>query len=707
MGGNLNAWNFASQNLTNAEMGNANLTSGTFASANLTSADLSSSTLTNANFAGATVTGAIFSSTNLSSTQLYSTASYQANNLQGIVLANDDLTGWNFTGKDLTNAVLAEATLTNTNFTGAIVVGADFGTTSLTSTQLYSTASYQSHNLQGIGLTNNDLTGWDFSNQDLTGAALTNATLTNGTLAAANLTNASLAGAELSNVNMTGATVVGADFGGATGLTNSQLYTTASYQALNLQGISLAVNDLSGGNFAWQNLSNAVFSNATLTGANFSNANLTGAALDGAILANANLRFANLQDAVFSGATTTGANFSAADMRGATDFSTGDSTTMNTILPDGTIQGLNLSGSNALLTVRDYAGTEPIPIHVTGGITISSAGTLQIVLSGPTWGSTISSDSGIPVSLGGVLDLQAPGVDPASLLGQSIQLFDWTGVTPSGTFSQVASHLPSRYTWDTSGLYTSGTIDLTFSTTAAPITGQWAINGGGDWSSPASWSGGYIPGAPQDTAVFGAVLTTGTANVNLDFPASLAGLTFGPSGSASYLISSASTGLTLSNTAGPATLASSTGTNTIAVPITLQSNLSISASPGSVLTVSGAIEETGGSRSLTFSGGGKLILSGVNGYSGGTTVSNGTVVVTSPDGLADGSDLTVGNFVTPTTIAGQWAKNGGGNWSSPADWSSGNIPRTGQDTAAFGAVLSSGTANIILDIPVSLAGLSF
>ena len=708
LGGNLSAWNFAGQNLTNAELGSANLTSGTFANANLTKADFTNGTLTNASFAGAVVIGANFSSTSLTSAQLYSTASYQANNLQGIFLESDDLTGWNFTGKDLTNAFLTGATLTNTNFTGATVVGADFGTTSLTSSQLYSTASYQAHNLQGIGLTNNDLTGWDFSNQDLTGAALSNAELANGKLTGANLTGASLAGTDLTNVDMTGAIVVGADFS-STGLTSSQLYTTASYQALNLQGISLAGNDLSGGNFAGQNLTNAVFSSAILTGANFSNANLAGAALDSTTLANANLRYANLQDADFTSATTTGADFSAADLRGATGFSTGESITTNTILPDGTIQGLNLSGSNSLLTIRDYNGLlAPIPIHVTGGMAIAAGGTLQIVLTGPTWNSTMSFDPGIPVTLGGVLDMQAPGVDPASLLGQSIQLFDWTGVTPSGTFSQVTSHFPSRYTWDTSGLYTSGTIDLTFSTTSAPITGQWAVNGGGDWSSPASWFGGYIPGAPQDTAVFGAVLTAGTAAVNLDIPVSLAGLAFSPSGGASYLITSASSiGLTLSNTAGPATLSISTGTNEIAVPITLQSNLSVSASIGSELTISGAIGEAGGSRSLTFGGGGKLILSGVNGYSGGTVVSDGTLVVTSPDALADYSNLTVGNFAVSTTIPGQWANNSGGKWSSPADWSGGNIPRTGQDTAAFGAVLNSGTANIILDIPVSLAGLSF
>ena len=55
-----------------------------------------------------------------------------------------------------------------------------------------STASYQAKNLQGIGLSSNDLTGWDFSGQNLTNADLGASTLTNANLSGANLTNATL-----------------------------------------------------------------------------------------------------------------------------------------------------------------------------------------------------------------------------------------------------------------------------------------------------------------------------------------------------------------------------------------------------------------------------------------------------------------------------------------------------------------------------------
>jgi uncharacterized protein YjbI with pentapeptide repeats len=75
--------------------------------------------------------------------------------------------------------------------------------------------------------------------------------LTNADLSGTNLTNARLggscfgyascmAGAILTNANLAGAVVAGADFSsgfGGSGITLSQLYSTASYQQRNLRGI--------------------------------------------------------------------------------------------------------------------------------------------------------------------------------------------------------------------------------------------------------------------------------------------------------------------------------------------------------------------------------------------------------------------------------------------------------------------------------------
>ena len=109
----------------------------------------------------------------------------------------------------------------------------------LTLAQLYSTASYQAHDLTGIGLFGNDLPGANFANQNLNYARLGGA-LNNANFSQANLTNA-VVGGTLTGANFTNAEVRGAAF---SGITKGQLYSTASYQAKDLTGISLFGNDL-------------------------------------------------------------------------------------------------------------------------------------------------------------------------------------------------------------------------------------------------------------------------------------------------------------------------------------------------------------------------------------------------------------------------------------------------------------------------------
>src|SRR5262245_16569271 len=127
--------------------------------------------------------------------------------------------------------------------------------------------------------------GASLSGRNLTMAYLTGANLTNANAGASNLTNADLSQANLTNADFSGATLGGADFTGAevraagfavtpyyfgrpfvSGITFTQLYSTASYQAHDLRGIKLSGNILAGGNFAGQNLTNADFRYAWLTG---------------------------------------------------------------------------------------------------------------------------------------------------------------------------------------------------------------------------------------------------------------------------------------------------------------------------------------------------------------------------------------------------------------------------------------------------------
>ena len=49
----------------------------------------------------------------------------------------------------------------------------------------------------------------------------------------------------------------------------------------------------------------------------------------------------------------------------------------------------------------------------------------------------------------------APGVNVATQSGRTIDLFDWTGVTPTGAFA-----VSSPYAWNLSKLYTTGEVTL-------------------------------------------------------------------------------------------------------------------------------------------------------------------------------------------------------------------------------------------------------
>ena len=198
------------------------------------------------------------------------------------------------------------------------------------------------------------------------------------------------------------------------------------------------------------------------------------------------------------------------------------------------------------------------------------------------------------------------------------------------------------YVGGSGGANGDGTIFALTLPAASTTNGIWKTNGGGTWSNSQNWSGG-VPGSNAlDTAVFGSVLTSGTATVVMDANNSLSSLSFNTTvAGASYKITGTNT-LTLSNGAAAATISNSGGSHVIDVPITLGSNLSVTATTSSTLTIGEAIGQTGGNRSLSLSGGGELILSAANGYTGGTDVEGGTLVATISGAIPYGSGLTVG-----------------------------------------------------------------
>jgi hypothetical protein len=115
--------------------------------------------------------------------------------------------------------------------------------------------------------------------------------------------------------------------------------------------------------------------------------------------------------------------------------------------------------------VRDYDGREavgwwgaldPIPITVLEEFAVSRGGRLRIEVENDPWDSLIKYQHGIPVDLGGTLELTfASDVDAATQVGRTLRIFDWSGVNPAGKF-QV--RVPPSTLWDTSKLYTAGEV---------------------------------------------------------------------------------------------------------------------------------------------------------------------------------------------------------------------------------------------------------
>ena len=98
----------------------------------------------------------------------------------------------------------------------------------------------------------------------------------------------------------------------------------------------------------------------------------------------------------------------------------------------------------------------PISVFISDQMTMADGGILQLLFEADPWDSLIAFQPGIPVTLDGTLELLfANGTDLASQIGRTLDLFDWTGVSPTGTFA-----VASPYRWNLTNLYTTGEVTL-------------------------------------------------------------------------------------------------------------------------------------------------------------------------------------------------------------------------------------------------------
>jgi fibronectin-binding autotransporter adhesin len=301
-----------------------------------------------------------------------------------------------------------------------------------------------------------------------------------------------------------------------------------------------------------------------------------------------------------------------------------------------TFSGVLQNTTGALSLTKSGSGTLTLSgANTYSGTTTVSAGTLKLNNT-----AALGSSTGVSVTSGAVLDLNGQNYStsiPLTLNGTGIAsggaLINGsaTGATYAGliTLGSASSIIGGTGTINISNTTTlaGGTFGLTLggaqggtlasilSSTTASLTkqdaGTWTLTGANTYTGTTTISAGKIKlGVANALPSGSAVTVTGTLDMNTysDAIGSLAG------------------GGTVDNVSGA-------GTPTLTV-----------GGDNTSTTFSGAVQNTSGNLALTKTGTGALTLSGTNTYTGATTVSAGTLLVTGS--LASGSAVTVSNTAT-------------------------------------------------------------
>ena len=287
------------------------------------------------------------------------------------------------------------------------------------------------------------------------------------------------------------------------------------------------------------------------------------------------------------------------------------------------------------------------------------------------------------------------------------------GTADTSTAGSRSGSLTIAYA--SNGSTTSGLSTVSVGSQTVALAGQvfsgtasWNVAGSGTWGVNGNWSGaGGVNAAPgtfagfagTDSATFGAVVTGGTATIDLSAAApSLANLIFSNS-SASYLLAGGT--LALDGGAGPAAVTVSSGGHEIGSALSLATSTTIDVADAATLTLSGPVGG-GAAAGLTKTGLGLLVMSASNTYAGNTQITAGTLRIGSANAFGTGGSVTLSggtldlNNFTPLTFAGAISGTGG------LSVTGGVVTLTAANTFT-GLTQVSGTGSV-LDVAGSLAG---
>ena len=308
------------------------------------------------------------------------------------------------------------------------------------------------------------------------GTVLANINLSGGTVAlgAINMANAGASRTVSSNLNISGTAAV--TFGGNVTRTGGAGTENA---AINLTGGSLNAGGFSVGSGTAGISFNA--DAGTLTNL----AELNGGTGSGLNKANAGTLTLGNGNTYSSGTTLNTGTIVAANTTGsATGSGAFTSAAGTTLTGDGAI----VLGTDKNMTVGGNLVVGAVGATQGGDLSLTSAGTGVIALNGKVsfdifdgdgdgdntalslTADLLSFGAGSTINLGGTLEITNPNLLAAWAIGDIWKLFDWTGLSVTGTFSNLTStqgnftDLPdlsgSSLGWDVSQLYTLGTISV-------------------------------------------------------------------------------------------------------------------------------------------------------------------------------------------------------------------------------------------------------
>lgn len=323
--------------------------------------------------------------------------------------------------------------------------------------------------------------------------------------------------------------------------------------------------------------------------------------------------------------------------------------TGSTLSVGGVIGGFSVAGINGQILGGNgtITGSVNLPANAILSPGFSNVGTLTIGSLTLNSGSIINFDFGSGVNdrvnvvnsnglvvngANGTINVNMfQGGSPFGTSG-TYNLFQYSGsLGGNGTLSFADANLPfgTTATFGTSAGFV--TVTLASNTSQYP---NWNLSGGGSWNVAGNWTPSGVPNGQGQVAYFGSAIT-GPSTVTLDGTQTVGTIAFNNANS--YTIATGTGGsLVLDNGTKSPNLIASLGDHTISANVILNSNLSASITAGSV-TISGTVSEGSAGKTITKSGAGALILSGANGYTGGTFIGAGTVQVGNNTALGTGS----------------------------------------------------------------------